>query len=116
MVMNQDYAMDSLFQNKEDHVLEIYQTILENIQTYGQPIIEIKKTSLHLVKKLAFLGVHPKKKRLDLNIVSDHLLSHSRLRKTEQISKKRYHNAIRLHHVEDIDDQLLALIKEAFHM
>ncbi len=29
MVMNQDYAMDSLFQNKEDHVLEIYQTILE---------------------------------------------------------------------------------------
>ena len=41
MVMNQDYAMDSIFQNKEDHVLEIYQTILENIQTYGQPIIEI---------------------------------------------------------------------------
>ncbi|WP_413473747.1 DUF5655 domain-containing protein [Streptococcus parauberis] len=49
-------------------------------------------------------------------MVSDHPLSHSRLRKTEQISKKRYHNAIRLHHVEDIDDQLLALIKEAFHM
>ncbi len=60
MVMNQDYAMDSLFQNNEDHVLEIYQTILENIQTYGQPIIEIKKTSLHLVKKTCFSRSSPK--------------------------------------------------------
>ncbi|KHD46686.1 DUF5655 domain-containing protein [Streptococcus hongkongensis] len=116
MIKNSDYSLDSLFQNKEEHVLKIYEMLIKDIQTYAEPMIEVKKTSLHIVKKRAFLGVHPKKKWIDLNIVSDHPLTHEQLTKTEQISKNRYHNSIRIHHVDDIDQELLDLIKEAYQM
>lgn len=116
MVENENYSFETLFENKEEQVLTCYKAIIQNIETYAEPIIEVKKTTLHIIKKRAFLGVHPMKKWLDLNIVSDHPLSYSKLMKSEQISKNRYHNKVRLYSVEEIDKQLLDLIKDAYQM
>lgn len=79
MVENENYSFETLFENKEEQVLTCYKAIIQNIETYAEPIIEVKKTTLHIIKKRAFLGVHPMKKWLDLNIVSDHPLSYSKL-------------------------------------
>lgn len=103
-----------LFDNKEATVLDIWKNLLQSISQMGDFTIEVKKTNLHLVKETAFLGVHPKKKWLDLNIVSKEPIDHPLLTKVDQVSKNRYHNNVRLYQLSDVDKSLILLIKDAY--
>lgn len=103
-----------LFGNKEEEVLAIFSTLLDFLHDLGPFDIEVKKTSLHLVKEKAFLGVHPKKKCLDLNIVSNQAIDHPLITKNEQVSKNRWHNNLRLSSVEEVDDTVKNLLQAAY--
>lgn len=80
----------------------------------GDYNIEVKKTSLHITHGSAFLGIHPKKNWLDLNIVLNHELKDPLVRKNEQVSKFRWHNEVRLSRSTDIDPSLINAIQEAY--
>ncbi|MFI3615208.1 DUF5655 domain-containing protein [Streptococcus uberis] len=103
-----------LLVNKEKTVIELLETILSILEQFGPYQIEVKKTSLHLVKEKAFLGVHPKKKWLDINIVSNQSIDHSLITKNEHISKNRWHNNLRLSSVEEVDDTVKNLLQAAY--
>lgn len=103
-----------LLVNKEKTVSELLETILSILEQFGPYQIEVKKTSLHLVKEKAFLGVHPKKKWLDINIVSNQAIDHSLITKNEHISKNRWHNNLRLSSVEEVDDTVKNLLQAAY--
>lgn len=103
-----------LLVNKEKTVSELLETILSILEQFGPYQIEVKKTSLHLVKEKAFLGIHPKKKWLDINIVSNQAIDHSLITKNEHISKNRWHNNLRLSSVEEVDDTLKKLPQAAY--
>jgi hypothetical protein len=49
---------------------QLYQHLLKRIKTIGPFRIETKKTSVHLTRKSAFAGVHPRKAFLMLTIKS----------------------------------------------
>ncbi|MGI1767730.1 DUF5655 domain-containing protein [Streptococcus uberis] len=103
-----------LLVNKEKTVSELLETILSILEQFGPYQIEVKNTSLHLVKEKAFLGVHPKKKWLDLNIVSNQAIEHPLITKNEQVSKNRWHNNLRLSSVEEVDDTVKNLLQAAY--
>ncbi|MCK1234745.1 DUF5655 domain-containing protein [Streptococcus uberis] len=103
-----------LLVNKEKTVSELLETILSILDQFGPYQIEVKKTSLHLVKENAFLGIHPKKKWLDINIVSNQAIDHSLITKNEHISKNRWHNNLRLSSVEEVDDTVKNLLQAAY--
>lgn len=103
-----------LLVNKEKTVSELLETILSILEQFGPYQIEAKKTSLHLVKEKAFLGIHPKKKWLDINIVSNQAIDHSLITKNEHISKNRWHNNLRLSSVEEVDDTVKKLLHAAY--
>ncbi|AUC24978.1 DUF5655 domain-containing protein [Streptococcus uberis] len=103
-----------LLVNKEKTVSELLETILSILEQFSPYQIEVKKTSLHLVKEKAFLGVHPKKKWLDLNIVSNQAIDHPLITKNEQVSKNRWHNNLRLSSVEEVDDTVKNLLQAAY--
>lgn len=95
----------------------LYEQLLQSLNTLGPFQIEEKKTSLHLVAgKAAFLGVHPRKEGLRLNLVLARPLSGGRLAKTEQVSKARFHNEVDVRTVEDFDDELTGWLKEAYEL
>lgn len=103
-----------LLVNKEKTVSELLETILSILEQFGPYQIEAKKTSLHLVKEKAFLGIHPKKKWLDINIVSNQAIDHSLITKNEHISKNRWHNNLRLSSVEEVDDTVKKLLHATY--
>lgn len=103
-----------LLENNEKTVSELLETILLILKEFGPYQIEVKKTSLHLVKEKAFLAVHPKKKWLDLNIVSNRAIEHPLITKNEQVSKNRWHNNLRLSSVEEVDDTVKDLLQTAY--
>jgi len=96
---------------------EIYEGLLRALEPLGTFEVEEKKTSLHLkAGKSAFLGVHPRKEGLRLNIVLAREIKNSRVVKSDQVSKSRYHNEIDVRTATQIDAELSDWLKEAYEL
>ena len=93
---------------------EVYDELLARLEVFAQFEVENKKTSLHIVHGRAFLGVHPRKDGLLLNIVTSAPITSARIKKTERVSANRYHNEIVVTAVQDLDGELLAWIEQAY--
>jgi len=105
-----------LFSNKASNVYEIYSKILDLLKDIGPFEIEYKKTSIHLLNKSSFGGVHLKKNWLDFNLVTNHQIEHEKITKIEQVSKNRIHNNFRFHSVDDLNQEFVFLLKESYQL
>jgi hypothetical protein len=108
------YTVDALFVGRDDAVRATYDRLLEALQALGPFSIEPKKTSIHLVRKVGFAGVHPRKRSMLLNIRTDRAIQDPRVVKAEQVSKNRYHNEIKLTAPDDVDADVRAWLGEAY--
>lgn len=97
-------------------VKDLYQTLLVELRKLGEFSEEVKKTSIHLKSGKAFAGVHPRKDYFILNIVSDNPIKNPRILKSEQVSKNRYHNELKVEKPADINMELLAWLKTAYEL
>jgi hypothetical protein len=86
----------------------------QGVHSIGPFQEEPKKTSLHLVHTVGFAGVHPRKSYLLLNLRTDHPIESQRITKTEQVSKSRFHNEVKLASPSDVDEELLGWLKDAY--
>src|SRR5437763_16330691 len=109
-----DHAADALFSGKDPAVRGIYERVLEALRSLGPFTAEAKKTSIHLVRTSAFAGVHPRKSYLYLNLRTDYPIEDPRITKTEQVSKSRFHNEIKLSSPDELDKKLLSWLKDAY--
>jgi hypothetical protein len=95
---------------------DLYKTLLIAIKPLGAFQVEVKKTSIHLVRKSAFAGVHPRKQHLGLTIKAAKAIRSARIHKSEQVSKSRWHLETKLTAPEDIDAELLKWLGEAYEL
>lgn len=95
---------------------KLYSSLLEELKKIGEFDVEVKKTSLHIIHGRAFLGVHPRKDGLLLNIVTSEPLKSGRLKKVEQVSANRYHNELVIGSVDEIDPELLSWINNSYSL
>jgi len=110
-----EQAIKTLFETKEPQVYALYEQLIEMVRhAIGVFEIHPKKSSIHLHHGADFLGIHPKKKWLDINIVLDHPLEDPRLVHTDQPSKNRYHNYLRLSDPEEIDARLVEYLRDSY--
>src|SRR5689334_25231119 len=86
---------------------KVYDAILAATAKFGAVKAEEKKTSVHLVAKTAFAGVHPRKGAVLLNIRSDTPIKSKRIRKLEQVSAKRFHNEMLIDSPDDLDAEVI---------
>lgn len=79
--------------------------------------IQEKKTSLHVdAGKGAFLGVHPRKEGLRVNIVLNRALKDKRVVKSEATSKSVFHNEVDVMSESDFDKDFMSWVKEAYEL
>jgi hypothetical protein len=95
---------------------EIYHAIRAATATFGDVKVEQKKTSVHLVAKSAFAGVHPRKGAVLLNIRSDAEIESPRIRKVEQVSRSRFHNEMLVASPEEVDREVVGWLRRAFNL
>ncbi len=95
---------------------KLYSSLLEELNNIGQFEVEVKKTTLHVVHKRAFLGVHPRKEGLLLNIVTSEPIDSKRFKKCEQVSTNRYHNQLVVNAPEQINDELMSWIELSYSL
>ena len=109
-------ARQALFTGKDEVVQSIYNRLLEVLRTLGPFQEEPKKTSIHLVHTVGFAGVHPRKSFLILNLRTDHPIQSQRITKTEQVSKSRFHNEVKLTSPSDVNEELLGWLQDAYRL
>ena len=109
-------GLDVLFAGKDAAVRATYDRLLEVLQTFGSFREEPKKTSIHLVNTSGFAGVHPRKSFLYLNVRMERPLQGERIAKSEQVSKNRYHNEVKLTSPDEVDAELVGWLKEAYDL
>lgn len=77
---------------------------------------EVKKTSIHLPRHSAFVGVHPRKEHLLVTIKSDKAIKSRRIVKTEQVSANRWHLEVKIGAPSEIDKEFLGWARRAYDL
>ena len=108
------YTRAALFTGKDEFVQAIYTRLLEDLGKLGPFQGEPKKTSIHLVRNTGFASVHPRKSYLYLNLRTDYPIDSPRIAKTEHVSKNRFHNDFKFNSTDEIDEELLGWLKDAY--
>jgi len=111
-----DAGLDAVFAGKEPVVRTIYDRLIAAMKPFGPMTVEPKKTSIHIVRKSGFAGVHPRKSAILLNIRSQAPIKSTRIRKMEKVSANRCHNELLLSAPADIDKELLGWLRAAYDL
>ena len=100
----------------EPDVNDLYLQLCKALGTIGEFTEETKKTSIHLVRKSAFAGVHPRKKYLIITVKAGRALDSPRIFKSEQLSKNRWHHEVKLTSPSEIDAELIGWLSESYEL
>lgn len=106
--------MSILFAKSEPIVEQTYNAILKAVSKFGVVRADEKKTSIHLVAKTGFAGVHPRKSAVLLNIRSAAPIKNKRIRKVKRVSANRFHNEMLLMSPKDVDAEVVGWLNGAY--
>lgn len=95
---------------------KVYSRLLKAVGRFGPVLEERGDRSVLIRSRGGFLGVHPKRDGLDLQIVTDHVIRAARVTKVDRVSARRFHVHVRLASVSDVDVQLLDWLREAYDL
>jgi Domain of unknown function (DUF5655) len=108
-----DEAVDRVFARSEPHVRETARALISRVLALPGVTVDPKGTCIHLNRRTAFAGLHPRKSALLLNLRSSAPIASPRIRKIEQASAHRYHNELLLESADAIDEEVMGWVAEA---
>ncbi len=108
--------VQAVFAGKDPAALETYSALIKALKAFGPFAEEPKKTSIHLNRKSAFAGVHPRKAAILLVVRTDAPIESSRIRKLERVSANRWHGEMLLSAPSEIDAELLGWLRQAYDL
>lgn len=91
----------------------VYRSLLLLLERLGTFSIEPGKASFLVRNGRSFLGVHPRRGGLRVNIVLPRALTARRVDKVEQVSRSRFHNEVLLTMPDDLDAEFGRWVAEA---
>ncbi|MDR7160130.1 DUF5655 domain-containing protein [Arthrobacter sp. BE255] len=94
----------------------IYDALIDRITTLDGCELQENASSFHVSHGRAFLGIHPRRGGILVNIVLDRQLDSARVHRAERVSANRWHNEIILLDPEENDAELAAWIREAYNL
>lgn len=108
--------LEKHFTGKEQ-AKELFNFLLKQIESkIGQCKIVSLPCCIHLFGKYDFLAALPKRDRLEIRIALDRKLNSSRLKVSVPLSAKSFKNCFDLYTKTDIDEELIAWLKESYHL
>ena len=106
-------AIERVFARSEPQVRAVVHALIERTRQLPGVAVDPTGTCLHLNRRTAFAGLHPRRSALLLNLRSNAPIDSPRIRKVERVSANRFHNELLVESVEAIDGELMGWIAEA---
>jgi hypothetical protein len=107
-------TVEAHFAKTDPAVLATYRRLLRTARKLGPVAEDVKKTSIHLVRRTAFAGVATRRSSLILTLKSATDIRSPRVGKRLQTSSNRWHVEVRLAQPADVDRQLVAWLEAAY--
>ncbi len=92
----------------------IHKALMDRISSFDACEVQENASSFHVVHGRAFLGIHPRRGGILINIVLTRQLDSERVHRAERVSANRWHNEFVLTNPSEIDPELLAWIREGY--
>ncbi len=89
-------------------------TLFSYLDAIGKYKTEQKKSSIHVTNGRAFIGLHPKKSYLGVNIVLSRPKASPAADKVEQVSANRFHHFYKITNTKEMNKSFVLLLKEAY--
>jgi hypothetical protein len=106
----------SHLERADDNVRAVYERLLATIRANGPFSEDVKKTSIHLVRRIAFAGVVVRRSWIVLTVKSRADIATPRIIRHEQVSAHRWHLEVRLDTPAQVDRQLASWLRSAYEM
>lgn len=114
--MTTPISVDSHFEDKAPEVKATYDRLLAVLRLFG-PVREVpRKTSIHLEKTSGFAGIHPRKKFFNLEFRTNYKISDPRIVKRQRLATRHYEYTVKMQCANDVDDQLLNWLRDAYDL
>lgn len=107
-------SINDYFVNKAPSVRALYDQLLKTLNKFGPVEQDPKKTSIHINRNSALVGVETRKNCLLLTIKADHKIDNLRVEKFDQISARRFYHKVRISTRKDFDTELEGWLKDAY--
>jgi hypothetical protein len=92
----------------------VYSALMDKISTLDGCELQENVSSFHVAHGRAFLGIHPRRGGILVNIVLTRQLDSERVHRAERVSANRWHNEVILKNPSEIDAELLTWIREGY--
>jgi hypothetical protein len=109
----EDFGIERVFARSEPEVRALVGALIARAQALPGVTVDPKGTCIHLNRRTAFAGLHPRKSALLLNLRTSAPIASARIRKVEQASANRYHNELMLDSADALDGELMGWIADA---
>lgn len=92
----------------------IFQALLDSLSGLEGWELQENASSFHVTHGRAFLGIHPRRGGILVNIVLQSELESDRVHRAERVSSNRWHNEVILKDVTEIDAEFLGWVRAAY--
>ena len=99
-----------------DTVEDLVKSLLHLLDSIGKYKVERKKSSIHITRERAFVGIHPKKSYLGINVVLDRAHASPPASKVEKVSAKRFHHYYKIASKKELNKSFARLLQEAYDL
>lgn len=110
------YDPDFLFAGKGDQVRGLYAVLISRIQEFGEVDIHIVKWNITIRHLSTFLSVMIERDHLTLVFISAEPVDEFPVYQNHQRSAHRYSNVVKVESLDEIDDQLIRWLKQAWEL
>ena len=95
---------------------DLQQELMRLLDSFGTYTTEQKKNSVHVVRERAFIGIHPKKSYLGVNVVLDRSKASPPASKVDRVSANRFHHYYKITSKQQLGGSFTELLKEAYDL
>lgn len=109
-------SVEEHFRNKKT-AKELFETLVNSVKSrVGNCVIVSLPCCIHLYGNYDFLAALPKKAHLEIRFALSRVLTSPRATQSIPLSQSAYKNCINIFKKEEIDEELLGWIAEAYHL
>lgn len=109
-----NYSLADHFSGKESTVREIFDRLVELVESFGPVTVYAQKTRIVFQARTRFASVITRKRWLNLQIWLKRRVDHPLLQRVEMYTYRDHGHIFRITEIEDLDQALVALLHEAY--
>lgn len=110
------YNPEILFIGKNPEIRDLYQVLIDRLKEFGEIDVYSGKWNLTIRRLTTFLSVMVEKSHLTLVFISKVPIDEFPVYQSNHYSGNRFSNAVKIESEEEIDDQLIRWLKEAWEL